>query len=232
MTQYDLFVAAGTAPPNVYPFLVNTLESTLDPQMAVGPNHWPGFSAYPSPGTFDQIHNVTAGNPWAIGEGVPIVPGDPISNAMPMFLWLSQAFGYNATLVNVFAFVDPAAPFLSLDPLGQVVVSNDSLNAYRSFLQGAPWNYSAWPPVNTSTPATGTTSSGTTGTSTTVGSTTGTTTSTTTGTNTVTTTGSTVSSTTAGSSSTMTSVTTSSATNLISLVKITILMIFITICLL
>lgn len=117
-----------------YEFLLNFGPSTADPEVAKGPYHRPGFSTYPSPGTFDQISAVTNGTPWASAEGTNILPGDTKEGSpITTETYLARMYNHGATLVTLFGWGIGD----SSNPFRKTAEAPDSIKAYQKFLNGA-----------------------------------------------------------------------------------------------
>ena len=139
--QFAKFVAAGTVPPNVtYEMLVNSLPSTQQPSVAFVANSRPGFSAYPTLGTLDQIQAERSlhGKPgWASSEGTNVIhdgPNSTSSSNMTMETYLAGRFNHGATLVNVFGWGIGGPSMKDTNPYRIVTDGPEALAAYRKFL--------------------------------------------------------------------------------------------------
>jgi len=136
LDQYLSMVATKQAPADSYPYVVNTYNSTTDPKTALGTNFWPGYTVYPTTDVFETIHVVTeATGPWALSEGTNYNPPGPLGDTgMTMYEYLNNAYGYGATLVNIFGFN------VGISNYQTTTQSPDALSAYRAFLQGVAFN--------------------------------------------------------------------------------------------
>jgi len=138
--------------------IVNLVPQSVDPSAAFGPNHRPGFSAYPLLGLLPQIQSIVSGmGPWAVTEGTNQIPGGPIGNStfQNMTQYIDAAFGYNATMVNIFAFEIG----LPTDPLRYATEFNPtSIIAYLDFLQGKQYSPAGLSSMTSQTLSTTTTS--------------------------------------------------------------------------
>lgn len=139
--QFATFVAEGKVPPGVtYEMLVNSLPSTQQPSVAFVASSRPGFSAYPTLGTLDQIQEERSlhGEPaWASSEGTNLIHSGPnrTSNSnMTMETYLAGRFNHGATLVNVMGWGIGGPSMKSTNPYRIVTEGPDALAAYRKFL--------------------------------------------------------------------------------------------------
>ena len=80
------------------------------PDVAFGDVYRPGFSTYPTPGTFVGIYEQLQANgnpPWASAEGTNIIPnGAPGERSMETYL--GRMFNHGAVLVNIFSWASEA----------------------------------------------------------------------------------------------------------------------------
>src|SRR5436190_3575286 len=90
-----------------YNEIVSTAPSSIHPEVAFGTHYRPGFSLYPTPGTWDAVRELLLahGSPaWAQSEGVNAIPGlggaDTVSGGQTPEQFLAQRFNHGAVLVN------------------------------------------------------------------------------------------------------------------------------------
>ena len=109
------------------------------PAVAFGDFHRPGFSTYPQPGLFAEIHSEVArhGQPaWASSEGTNLQLGSaPGQSGMNMETYLAQMFNHGATLVNLFSWGVGGEANKKMD-FRVVTEGEEALAAYRKFLRG------------------------------------------------------------------------------------------------
>ena len=109
------------------------------PSAAFGDGHRPGFSAYPQPGLFAEIHAQVARHghvAWAASEGTNLQLGSGAGQSgMNMETYLAQMFNHGATLVNLFSWGVGGAANKKMD-FRVVTEGDEALAAYRKFLRG------------------------------------------------------------------------------------------------
>ena len=119
------------------------------PAAAFGEFHRPGFTTYPQPGLFAQIHAEVArhGSPgWASSEGTNLLLGSrPGQSGMNMETYLAQMFNHGATLVNIYSWGVGGDANKNMD-FRVVTEGEDALHTYRKFLQGKPLTEAALTP--------------------------------------------------------------------------------------
>ena len=111
------------------------------PSVAFGKHHRPGFSTYPQPGLFDEIHAELAkhgATGWASAEGTNLQLGSgPGQSGMTMETYLAKLFNHDATLVNIFSWGLGGEAGKNMD-FRVVTEGDEALRAYRKFLKGEP----------------------------------------------------------------------------------------------
>ena len=149
---------AGVSPDKIYSHTAFTSRQSFDeqpaptvsysqqnhfasPAVAFGEFRRPGFSTYPQPGLFAQIHAEVAqhGSPgWASSEGTNLLMGSrPGQSGMNMETYLAEMFNHGATLVNVFSWGVGGEANRNMD-FRVVTEDEEALRAYRKFLGGKP----------------------------------------------------------------------------------------------
>ena len=120
------------------------------PAVAFGAFHRPGFSTYPQPGLFEQIHAEVArhgASGWASSEGTNLMLGSrPGESGMNMETYLAETFNHGGTLVNVFAWGVGGEANRRMD-FRVATEGEDALRAYRKFLRGEPLTEAALTPA-------------------------------------------------------------------------------------
>ena len=111
------------------------------PPVAFGSHHRPGFSTYPAPGLFDDIHEELARHQqegWASCEGTNLQLGSgPGQSGMNMETYLAKMFNHGGTLVNIFSWGIGGEAHKNMD-FRVVTEGEEALRAYRKFLRGEP----------------------------------------------------------------------------------------------
>lgn len=109
------------------------------PSVAFGKRHRPGFSTYPQPGLFDDIHAQLAEHKqagWASSEGTNLQLGSkPGQSGMNMETYLAKTFNHGGTLVNIFSWGVGGDAMKDMD-FRVVTEGDEALRAYRKFLKG------------------------------------------------------------------------------------------------
>lgn len=107
------------------------------PDVAFGDFYRPGFSTYPSPGTFAEIHEQLERNgnpPWASAEGTNVVPSG-VDGEGDMETYLGRMFNHGAVMVNIFSW-GLGGDELRDNMFRQVTERPEAIAAYRKFLAG------------------------------------------------------------------------------------------------
>jgi len=111
------------------------------PDVAFGPQHRPGFSTYPQPGLYDDIYHALAARHqigWASSEGTNLQLGSaPGQSGINMETYLARMFNHGATLVTIFSWGIGGEANKNMD-FRLVTEGTEAINAYRTFLKGAP----------------------------------------------------------------------------------------------
>jgi hypothetical protein len=111
------------------------------PSVAFGNHHRPGFSTYPQPGLFEDIHEQLSRHKqvgWASCEGTNMQPSSgPGQTGMNMETYLAKTFNHGGTVVNIFAWGIGGEAMKNMD-FRVVTEGEDALRAYRKFLKGDP----------------------------------------------------------------------------------------------
>jgi hypothetical protein len=111
------------------------------PSVAFGKHHRPGFSTYPQPGLFEDIHEQLDKHKqvgWASCEGTNMQPSSgPGQTGMNMETYMAKTFNHGGTLVNIFAWGVGGEAVKTMD-FRVVTEGEDALRAYRKFLKGEP----------------------------------------------------------------------------------------------
>ncbi len=111
------------------------------PSVAFGKHHRPGFSTYPQPGLFDEIHEEVAQHNqvgWASSEGTNLQLGSgPGQSGMNMETYLAKVFNHGGTLVNLYSWGIGGEANKSMS-FRVVTEGEEALRAYRKFLRGEP----------------------------------------------------------------------------------------------
>ncbi len=109
------------------------------PRVAFGRRHRPGFSTYPQPGLFEEIHEEVARHKqagWASSEGTNMQPlSGPGQSGMNMETYLAKMFNHGATLVTMFSWGIGGEAMKNMD-YRLCTESEEALRAYRKFLKG------------------------------------------------------------------------------------------------
>lgn len=109
------------------------------PPVAFGKFHRAGFSTYPQPGLFEQIHAEVArqGHPgWASSEGTNLQLGSgPGQSGMNMETYLAKMFNHGALLTTIFSWGVGGEANRKMD-FRVATEGEDALRAYRKFLRG------------------------------------------------------------------------------------------------
>jgi hypothetical protein len=113
----------------------------VTPSVAFGKTHRPGFSTYPQPGFFDEVHAELAKHKqvgWASCEGTNLQLGSgPSQSGMTMETYLAKMFNHGATLVNIFSWGLGGEANKNMS-FRVVTEGEEALRAYRKFLKGEP----------------------------------------------------------------------------------------------
>jgi hypothetical protein len=111
------------------------------PSVAFGKHHRPGFSTYPQPGLFDDIHEELGRHKqvgWASSEGTNLQLGSgPGQSGMNVETYLAKVFNHGGTLVNIYSWGIGGEAMKNMD-FRQVTEGEEALKAYRKFLKGEP----------------------------------------------------------------------------------------------
>lgn len=111
------------------------------PWVAFGESHRPGFSTYPQPGLFEEIHEEMARHKqagWASSEGTNMQPmSGPGQSGMNMETYLAKMFNHGATLTTIFSWGIGGEAMKNMD-FSQCTENEEALQAYRKFLKGEP----------------------------------------------------------------------------------------------
>ena len=111
------------------------------PWVSFGKHHRPGFSTYPQPGLFDDIHEQVAEHKqvgWSSSEGTNLQLGSgPGQSGMNMETYLAKMFNHGATLVNIFSWGIGGEANKNMS-FRVVTEGEEALRAYRKFLTGKP----------------------------------------------------------------------------------------------
>ena len=111
------------------------------PSAAFGEPYRPGFSTYPQPGLFEDIHAELAKHPqtgWASSEGTNLRLGaKPGESGMTMETYLAKVFNHGGTLVNLYSWGVGGDAHKDMD-FRVVTEGEEALLAYRRFLRGDP----------------------------------------------------------------------------------------------
>ncbi len=108
------------------------------PDIAFNPYYRAGFSTYPAPGTFAEIHKELAkhGNPpWASSEGTNVIPNG-FAGEPTMETYLGRMFNHGATLVNIFSWGIGGEAEKKKNFFRLATENTEAVSAYKKFLDG------------------------------------------------------------------------------------------------
>jgi len=111
------------------------------PWVAFGKSHRPGFSTYPQPGLFEEIHEEVSRHKqagWASSEGTNMQPSSgPGQSGMNMDNFLAKMFNHGATLTTIFSWGIGGEAMKNMN-YRLCTENEEALQAYRKFLKGVP----------------------------------------------------------------------------------------------